>query len=80
MIHVEQEVLTEIIKQYHCPRVIVYTIVLSDMEVRILLMLLMDVISEHVPSLLRILGFLLVLLRDVIFEHVPSLLWRLGCY
>jgi len=55
MIHVEQEVLTEIIKQYYCPRVIVYTIVLSDMEVRILLMLLMDVISEHVPSLLRIL-------------------------
>ena len=65
MIHVEQEVLTEIIKQYHCPRVIVYTIVLSDMEVRILLMLLMDVISEHVPSLLRSLDFTAAA-RDVI--------------
>jgi len=42
-------------------------------EGKILLMLLEDVISGHVPSLLRKLGFLLMLHKYIISEHVPSL-------
>ena len=48
-------------------------------ECRILLMLLEDVISGHVPSVTGV-RILLMLHMDVISEHVPSLLWRLGFY